>query len=146
MGLLDTVLSALSGSQTGSPGSGGQLASVLEGILTQNGGLAGLMEKFNHGGLGGIFSSWVGVGENQGISSGQITHLLGSDQVAQLAQKLGVDPGQAAAFMAEHLPRIVDQLTPGGNLDSSANHAQGIAGLLPTLLASLTGKSGGGAA
>jgi len=83
------------------------------------------------------------MGENQAVSSNQIQQALGSDQVRALAARMGVDPSLASNFLAEYLPKIVDKLTPAGKVDPTANHQEGLAALLPSLLQSLGGKSGG---
>jgi hypothetical protein len=44
-------------------------------------------------------------------------------------------------FLAEYLPKIVDKLTPAGEIDPAADHQQGLAALLPSLLQSLGGRS-----
>jgi uncharacterized protein YidB (DUF937 family) len=142
MGLLDSILGAVSGKTDGSGGAA-QLIGVLGGLLAQSGGLQGLANKFAQSGQGNTFQSWVGVGENQAISSNQIQNALGSDQVNALAAKMGIDPAQASNFLAEYLPKIVDKLTPAGKIDPSADHQQGLAALLPSLLQSLGGQSSG---
>jgi uncharacterized protein YidB (DUF937 family) len=119
------------------------LIGILSGLLTQSGGLQGLASKFSQSGQGNAFSSWVGLGENQSVSSNQIQEALGSDQIRALADRLGVDPAMASNFLAEYLPKIVDKLTPAGKIDPAADHQQGLAALLPSLLQSLGGKSGG---
>jgi hypothetical protein len=43
--------------------------------------------------------------------------------------------------MAEYLPKIVDQLTPAGKIDPAADHQQGLAALLPSLLQNLGGQA-----
>ncbi len=139
MGLLDSILGAVN-RQPGDSGGGNPLLGVLGGLLAQSGGLQGLMNKFSQGGQGGAFSSWVGMGENQAISSDQIQKVIGSDQIDALAAKLGVDPAQASQFLAEYLPKIVDKLTPAGKVDPAVDHQQGLADLLPSLLQSLGGK------
>jgi uncharacterized protein YidB (DUF937 family) len=142
MGLLDSILSAVSGkgdtSEKAAP-----LIGILSGLLTQSGGLQGLASKFSQSGHGDAFSSWVGMGENQSISSDQIQKALGSNQVSALAARMGVDPALASSFLAEYLPKIVDKLTPKGEVDPNADAQQGLAALLPSLLQSLGGKSGG---
>jgi uncharacterized protein YidB (DUF937 family) len=143
MGLLDSILGAMSG-KTDSSGGASQLIGILGGLLAQSGGLQGLANKFSQSGQGDTFSSWVGMGENQPISGGQVQKVLGSDQVNALAAKLGVDPAQASHFLAEYLPKVVDKLTPEGKVDPAADHQQGLAALLPSLLQSLGGKSAGG--
>jgi uncharacterized protein YidB (DUF937 family) len=80
------------------------------------------------------------MGENQSISADQIQKVLGSEQVNALAAKIGVDPSQASHFLAEYLPKVVDKLTPEGKVDPTADHQQGLADLLPSLLQSLGGK------
>lgn len=140
MGLLDSLLGAATG-RTADSGGAAQLIGVLSGLLAQSGGLQGLASKFAHSGQGDAFQSWVGMGENEAISSHQIQNALGSEQVQALAAKMGIDPAQASGFLAEYLPKIVDKLTPAGKIDPSADHQQGLAALLPSLLQSLSGQS-----
>jgi len=141
MGLLDSILSAVSGRGDTSSGDN-QLLGVLSGLLAQSGGLQGLASKFSQSGQGDAFSSWVGMGENQPVSSNQVQEALGSDQIRAIATKMGVDPNLASQFLAEYLPKIVDKLTPTGKVDPSADHQEGLAALLPSLLQSLGGKPG----
>jgi len=145
MGLLDSILGAASG-KSDAPGGAAPLMGVLGGLLAQSGGLQGLANKFSQSGQGNVFSSWVGMGENQPISGNQIQNVLGSDQVNALAAKMGVDPAQASYFLAEYLPKIVDKLTPAGKVDPTADHQQGLAALLPALLQDLRGQAPGGQA
>jgi uncharacterized protein YidB (DUF937 family) len=142
MGLLDSILSAVSG-RGDTSSEGNQLLGVLSGLLAQSGGLQGLASKFSQSGQGDTFSSWVGMGENQQVSSNQIQEALGSDQIRAIATKMGVDPNLASQFLAEYLPKIVDKLTPTGKVDPGADTQQGLAALLPSLLQSLGGKAGG---
>ena len=145
MGLLDSILSAVSGAQKPSgAGEANPLLGVLSGLLTQSGGLQGLASKFSQSGQGDAFSSWVGMDENQPVSTNQVQEALGSDQIRAIATKMGVDPNLASQFLAEYLPKIVDKLTPTGKVDPSADHQQGLAALLPSLLQSLSGESGSG--
>src|ERR1043165_1758134 len=123
MGLLDSILGAVSGKTEGSGGAA-QLIGVLGGLLAQSGGLQGLANKFAQNGQGNAFQSWVGMGENQPISNDQVQNALGSEQVNAIATRLGVDPAVASAFLAEYLPKIVDKLTPAGKINPAANHQQ----------------------
>ena|SRR5437870_956933 len=142
MGLLDSILSAVSGKSDAS-GEAAPLIGILSGLLAQSGGLQGLANKFSQSGQGDAFSSWVGMGENQPVSSNQVQNAIGSDQISALAAKMGVDPTQASQFLAEYLPKIVDKLTPAGKVDPNADHQEGLTALLPSLLQSLGGKPGG---
>ncbi len=136
MGLLGTLFGAITG---GSKTQGGTnpLLAALGGLFTQNGGMQGLMSKFSQGGLGSAFASWTGMGENQPVTPQEIHNVLGPEQLQQFASKLGMDPSQASVFLAEHLPKVVDKLTPTGEVDPNADHHQGLAAMLPSLLESI---------
>jgi len=142
MGLLDSILGAASG-QSGATGEANPLMGIVSGLLAQSGGLQGLASKFAQSGQGNAFQSWVGMGENQPVSSGQIQNAIGSEQVSAIASRMGVDPAVASNFLAEYLPKIVDKLTPAGKIDPSTDHQQGLAALLPSLLQSLGGQASG---
>src|SRR5258708_12540887 len=132
MGLLDSILGAMSGKGDAS-GQAGPLIGIFSGLLAQSGGLQGLANKFSQSGQGDTFSSWVGMGENQSISSNKIQNVLGSEQVKALAAKMGVDPAQASHFLAEYLPKIVDKLTPEGKVDPTPHPHPGFPTSLPHL-------------
>ncbi|WP_374554193.1 YidB family protein [Aquitalea pelogenes] len=97
-------------------GSGNEMTGAVAGLLEQHGGLSGLLEKFNSGGMGELVSSWVGNGSNLPVSVEQIQQVLGSEQVSALAQKFGLDPQQLSQGLADYLPQAVDKLTPDGQL------------------------------
>src|SRR4051812_37051523 len=129
MALLDSILGAVSG-KTDASGGANPLMAIIGNVLAQSGGLQGLANKFSQHGQSNVFSSWVGMGENQPVSGDQIQQVLGSEQVQALAAKLGVDPAQVAQMVAEYLPKVVDKLTPTGKVDPTADHQQGLAALL----------------
>ncbi|KQW87414.1 hypothetical protein ASC94_28965 [Massilia sp. Root418] len=132
MGLLDQlagqVLGSL-GSQQQDPAAQGGLMGVVIGLINQAGGLQGLLQKLQASGLGDQVASWISTGENQPVSGNQIADALGGDQLAQAAQQAGVPPEQASAGLAQFLPQIIDQLTPGGVVPQDDLVAQGL-GLL----------------
>ena len=135
MGLLDQlagqVLGGL-GTQSQEQGQGqGQSSALLAAVMTllnQAGGVQGLLNQLQQGGLGDHVVSWLGSGQNQPVSGDQITSALGSDTLAQVAQQAGVVPEQAATGMAELLPQIIDHLSPNGQVsDNNALMEQGLA-------------------
>jgi len=65
------------------------------------------------GGLMETVTSWIGNGENLPIDADQITDLLGSDKIGEFADKLGIDFDSAKQALADALPQVVDQATPG---------------------------------
>lgn len=123
MGLLDNLMGALGG-QDGS----GDLAEIVQ-SLGAAGGVGGLVDAFQKGGLGEVAQSWVSSGANLPISAEQIQAVLGSGMVGQFAEKLGVDPQVGAAKLAEMLPGLIDKLTPGGQLPT-----EGLGGAVGDLL------------
>ena len=98
----------------------GDKAPALQQFLQANGGVSGLASKFQSGGAAQVFQTWVSTNENQAITPAQLEAVLGSSQVKEFAAKLGVDPNQAASFIAQHLPTVIDKLTPSGQLPAES--------------------------
>jgi uncharacterized protein YidB (DUF937 family) len=114
MGLFDQIAGLFGGGSEATPTSG-PLA-IVQMLASQEGGLAGILQQFQSAGLGGVVQSWVGGGENAPISADTVHQVLGSDFVQQLAGKLGIPADQASSLIAEHLPQVVDGLTPNGEV------------------------------
>jgi uncharacterized protein YidB (DUF937 family) len=136
MGLLDSVLGAamggaqqqggglgnilgsmLGGGQQGGGGLNSQLINAAIGMLGndgQQGGLGGLVAKFQQAGMGDAMNSWVGSGENHAVDGDQMTSALGQDTISDLASKLGMSHGDAAGQLSQILPGLINHLTPGG--------------------------------
>ena len=84
-------------------------------IQNHPGGLDGLVQSFQQKGLGDVVSSWVGTGQNLPITADQITHVLGSDAVKNMAAKAGISPDQVTSQLSTLLPGLIDKLTPNGH-------------------------------
>jgi uncharacterized protein YidB (DUF937 family) len=126
MGLLDQVVGALAGGQSG--GNNALLETVLKMVNDpQNGGLQGLIQTFQQGGLGEIVNSWVSQGQNLPISAEQIQSVLGGSSLSSIASQLGVSQEQASGSLASMLPQLIDGLTPNGNVPQNGDlMAQGM--------------------
>ncbi len=126
MGLLDQVVGALAGSQSG--GANPLLEIVMQLVNNpQTGGLGGLVQSFQQGGLGEIVNSWVSTGANLPVSGEQLQSVLGGDLLGKLAAQLGTSPQAASGSLADLLPQVIDQLTPGGQLPQGGDMlAQGL--------------------
>lgn len=126
MGLLDSVVGALAGGQSG--GSNGLMDVVMQLINNQPGGLGGLVQSFQQGGLGEIVNSWVSTGQNLPVSAEQLQAVLGGGAMQDIAAKLGVSPEQASGSLADLLPQVVDKLTPNGQVPEGGGDllAQGL--------------------
>ena len=117
MGLLDSLAGGMLEKVMGEKGA---MAQVAMDMLNQHGGLSGVLDKFKQGGLAEEAASWVGKGENLPISAEQIASVLGNGQLAEMAAKFGIDTNTLSAQIAEHLPSIVDKLTPDGEVPAES--------------------------
>lgn len=114
MGLLDSVVGSLAAGNT--QGGNGLLDVVMQLIQSQPGGLAGLVQSLQQGGLAEVVNSWVSTGQNMPVSAEHLASALGGDRMQNIAAQLGVSPEQASGSLADLLPQVVDQLTPNGQL------------------------------
>ncbi|MFY7997382.1 MAG: YidB family protein [Candidatus Kapaibacteriota bacterium] len=116
MGLMDLVGQVAGAALGGGAEGGGQsaLINAVGSMISQQGGIEGLMQAFQQGGAGEMMQSWVGTGQNLPISPEMLTSVLGSEQVAALAQQVGIPPEMATTALTQVLPMVIDQLTPNG--------------------------------
>ena len=113
MGILDTLLqNVVVGTQQGQ----GSMLQVALQLVQQNGGLPGIISKFEHGGMADHVSSWIATGANMPISGAQLQEILGSGSIGEIAQKLGMSHGDASSGLAQVLPNLIDKLTPAGRI------------------------------
>jgi uncharacterized protein YidB (DUF937 family) len=84
------------------------------------GGLGRLLETLQKGGLGNAINSWIGSGQNQPVSPGQLASALGPVIIKVLAQRSGIPEEQLTKELSEILPVIIDKLTPKGRLPTVA--------------------------
>jgi uncharacterized protein YidB (DUF937 family) len=135
MGLLDSVIGALANAQPGvqppAPGAtqgtpGSVLLSTVIAMLANGqqaqgagvGGLGDLIGRFTQGGMGDVIGSWIGHGQNAPISGDQLSKVLGSDVIGQIAAQLGLSHADTATQLSQMLPEAVDRLTPQGQAPS----------------------------
>jgi uncharacterized protein YidB (DUF937 family) len=127
----------LSGGQPGaapapSPGanpapSGGGLGGLLGGLLAGgaagsviSGGLGDLLKQFQQNGQGNTANSWVSPGPNKPISSGDLASALGADQINSLMSQSGLSRDELLSGLSQHLPDVVNHLTPDGRLPTES--------------------------
>ena len=142
-GLNDVIRSALPGGSIAKPlmlalgallasgvltkGGAGQTASVGSQPATDTGdaggvlgGLGGLLNKLQQGGLGDVTKSWVGNGQNQPVSPNQLGSALGPGIIKTLSQMTGVSEDELTTPLSQGIPVIVNQWTPNGWLPTMA--------------------------
>jgi len=107
MGLLDGILGGIIG---------GEMATVVNRLIEQHGGVQGIVSQLEKQGLGETVRSWVGTGPNQSISPDQVHQALGPDTLSKLSAQFGISPQDLLQKLSQVLPQAVDKLTPGGTL------------------------------
>jgi len=105
MGLLDGILGGVVG---------GEMASVVNGLIEKHGGVQGIVTQLEQQGLGNTVKSWVGTGANQPITADQVHAAFGPEVISGLAAKFGMNPQDLAQKLSQVLPQVVDKLTPQG--------------------------------
>ena len=108
-------------------GLGGNLGDVLKGGLggllaggaagsVISGGLGDLLKQFQQSGHGDTANSWVSPGPNKQIAPGDLANALGADQINGLMSQSGLSRDELLAGLSQHLPEVIDHLTPNGRL------------------------------
>jgi uncharacterized protein YidB (DUF937 family) len=127
MGLLDGLLGSVMGGMMGGgqtatgPQGGNQMIQMALQMLQQNGGIEGVLAKFQQAGMGQQAQSWIGTGQNMPISADALSKIFGQGQLGQIAQQMGMTHEQAAGGLAQALPGVVDHMTPDGQIPEEHN-------------------------
>ncbi len=124
MGMLDGLIGSALGGMMGTGGSGQAQSPLLQialQLLQQNGGVAGVLDKFRQGGYADQADSWQSAGQNMPLSGNALQEVLGSGTIGQIAGQLGMSHGDAAGGLAQMLPQLIDQFTPNGEIPDNQN-------------------------
>jgi len=118
------------GQPTGAPETGGGygdlLRSGLGGLLATgaaggvlSGGLSDLLKQFQQTGHGDVASSWVGTGPNKAITPQDLASALGAEKINTLLAQTGMSRDELLQGLSQHLPQVVDELTPQGRVPTA---------------------------
>jgi uncharacterized protein YidB (DUF937 family) len=110
MGLFDGILGGVVGAE---------MATVVNGLIEKHGGVQGIVAQMEQQGLGPTVRSWVANGNNVPITPDQIHAAFGSDSIAALAAKFGLNPQDLAQKLSQVLPQAINHLTPNGTVPPS---------------------------
>src|ERR1700704_1174033 len=100
-------------------GLGGLLAGGAAGSVI-SGGLGDLLRQFQQNGQGDTANSWVSPGPNKQIAPDDLANALGADQIDALASQSGLSREELLAGLSQHLPDVIDHLTPDGRLPTES--------------------------
>jgi uncharacterized protein YidB (DUF937 family) len=81
-------------------------------------GVGNTVEDFERSGHGEIARSWVDRGQNRSLTPEKLEAALGEDGIKDLMQQTGMERDELLATLSEHLPRVIDHLTPDGRVPS----------------------------
>jgi len=124
-----TITAGMPGAAGGAGGRAGGLGDLLKGGLggllaggaagtVLSGGLNDLLKQLQQSGHGDAANSWVGTGPNRPISPTDLDSALGADQIQSLTSQFGLSREELLDGLSQHLPEVVDHLTPGGQVPS----------------------------
>jgi uncharacterized protein YidB (DUF937 family) len=122
------------GGTTGGGAPGGGLGDVLKGGLggllaggaagsVISGGLGDLLKQLQQGGQSETANSWVSQGPNKPISPNDLANALGADQINNLMSQSGLSREELLSGLSQHLPEVVNHLTPEGRLPTESELA-----------------------
>jgi uncharacterized protein YidB (DUF937 family) len=78
--------------------------------------LSALSERFTKAGLEKVFASWLSQGNNLPLNKDDVRKLVGEEHIQALASEHNVSDEEIEKMIADHLPDLVDQLSPDGTL------------------------------
>ena len=121
--MLGNILGSVASSILNNSGNGQSTAmQLIQALLQSQGGIEGIIKRFQESGLESILKSWISTDEeNQPISANQVVEVVGQENMSQAAEKVGVSELDASNLLAEYLPKMVDMLTPNGQLPDLNN-------------------------
>ena len=121
--MLGNILGSAASSILNNSGNGQSIAmQLIQALLQSQGGIEGIIKRFQESGLEGILKSWISTDEeNQPISANQVVEVVGQENMSQAAEKVGVSELDASNLLAEYLPKMVDMLMPNGQLPDLNN-------------------------
>ncbi len=112
--IIGSVLSNVLGGSSNSATSSSVITDVLGGLLKKQGGMEGIFNQLQQGGLEDLLNSWIGTGKNEPLNAEQVNEVFGDETIDQVAEQAGVDKSQAQDILSQALPQVIDMLTPKG--------------------------------
>ena len=144
MSIMDTIKNQVESTMGLTPNAGsaagGQDSAIamISELVSQSGGIGGLVQNFEQHGLGGIMQSWISSGQNLPISSSQISSVIGQDRIAAIASKFGMTPQDLEQKFSTLLPQAIDALTPHGTMNTDHFSMANLMSMGATALKSLS--------
>lgn len=87
-------------------------------------GVNNTVRDLEHSGDGDTARSWVARGANRPITPERLEAALGENALRDMMQETGMERDELLATLSEHLPRVIDHLTPEGRLPTEQEAAR----------------------
>ena len=78
--------------------------------------LPDVVRQFEEKGLREQVDSWVRTGPNKPVERRQIEDVFGQRELEEIALQRKIDRDQLAEVLSRYIPKIIDELTPAGQL------------------------------
>jgi uncharacterized protein YidB (DUF937 family) len=75
-----------------------------------------VVKQFEDKGLRDQVDSWVRTGPNKPVDRRQIEDVFGQRELEDIARKRNIDREQLAEVLSRYIPKIIDELTPSGQM------------------------------
>ena len=80
--------------------------------------LPDVVKQFEEKGMRDEVDSWVRTGPNKPVSRRQIEDVFGQRELEEIARQRNVDRERLAEVLSRYIPKIIDELTPSGQLQA----------------------------
>ena len=104
-------------------GLGGLLAGGAAGSVL-SGGLDDVLKQLQQSGREDVAQSWGGTGPNKEIAPDDLASALGGDRINMMMEQSGMSRDELLGALSEHLPGLIDYLTPEGRLPTDQELSQ----------------------
>ncbi len=78
--------------------------------------LPDVVKQFEEKGLRDEVDSWVRTGPNKPVDRRQIEDVFGQRELEEIARQRNIDRERLAEVLSRYIPKIIDELTPQGQL------------------------------
>ena len=80
--------------------------------------LPDVVKQFEEKGMRDQVDSWVRTGPNKPVDRRQIEDVFGRRELDEIAGRNKIDRDQLAEVLSRYIPKIIDELTPSGQLQA----------------------------
>jgi uncharacterized protein YidB (DUF937 family) len=100
-------------------------------FIQSQGGISGILAKFQQHGMSRQAESWVSTGKNETITPQQVEQVFDRGAINQLAQSMNTTPEKATNTLADFLPELLNQFSPDGKVpEDDGNILASVLGML----------------